>query len=163
MTEISLRLIFNNLNLSVKNFIKEAESTDYAAATFNLNHHKILFRASKITPTKTGQFVTLWKRINNGPIQPFDLSDPIDYVIISVRSDDQLGQFIFPKKIMCEKKIFSVNHRGGKRAIRVYAPWDIANSKQALSTKKWQSEFFVDICEKESLFSTQKVTDLLKA
>jgi hypothetical protein len=29
-------------------------------------------------PTKVGQFVTLWKRLGRGPIQPFDLSYPVE-------------------------------------------------------------------------------------
>ncbi|EKD77451.1 MAG: hypothetical protein ACD_42C00328G0001 [uncultured bacterium] len=137
-------LIYNKLGFSCENIVLENESQDYAAASFTLNHHRILFRASKITPTKTGQFVTLWKRIHHGPIQPFDLNDPIDFVMISVRSKNNIGQFIFPKKILVEKKIFSKNNSGGKRAIRVYAPWDEANSKQAQQTKAWQSAFFYE-------------------
>ena len=91
-------LIYKKLGFSCENIVLEKESQEYAAASFRLNNHRILFRASKITPTKTGQFVTLWKRINGGPIQPFDENDPIDFVIISVRSDKNHGQFIFPKK-----------------------------------------------------------------
>lgn len=142
--QIADNRIFKKLNLSFENVIPENESQEYAAASFTLNHYHILFRISKITPTKTGQFVTLWKRINGGPIQPFDENDPIDFVIVGVRSDKQIGQFIFPKKILCEKNIFSNNNRGGKRAMRVYAPWDDANSKQALCTKRWQTKYFFD-------------------
>jgi hypothetical protein len=143
--ELADNLIYKKLGFSLENFVYENESQEYAAATFTLNNHRILFRESKITPTKTGQFVTLWKRINHDPIQPFDISDPIDFVIVSVRSKNNIGQFIFPKKILCDKNIFAKNNKGGKRAMRVYAPWDDANSKQALSTKKWQSSFFINI------------------
>ncbi|MCX7125464.1 MAG: MepB family protein [Gammaproteobacteria bacterium] len=154
--QLAENLVYKKLNLSCNNIISELESKEYCAATFNLNHHRILFRISKITPTKTGQFVTLWKRINNGPTQPFDLSDLIDFVIIGVRSQENVGQFIFPKTILVQKNIFSKNNVGGKRGIRVYAPWDAANSKQALSTKKWQSEFFIDFNESATLCDRAK-------
>ncbi|MCX7120410.1 MAG: MepB family protein [Gammaproteobacteria bacterium] len=141
--QLANNLIYKKLNLAFNNFTPEKESADYAAATFTLNNHHIIFRTSKITPTKTGQFVTLWKRINNSPIQPFDLSDPFDFVVIGVRFKEKAGQFIFPKEILIKKNIFSKNNIGGKRAMRVYAPWDEANSKQALATQKWQSAFFI--------------------
>lgn len=128
----------------IRELVLDKESSEYGAAFFMMNQSRIVFRVAKTTPTKTGQFVTLWKRINDGPIQPFDFSDPIDYAIICVRSKNHAGQFIFPKKILCDQKVFSVNQKGGKRAIRVYAPWDDANSPQAAKTKKWQGAFFVD-------------------
>jgi hypothetical protein len=149
--QIADNLFFKKLNLSFANVIPENESQEYAAASFTLNNYHVLFRVSKITPTKTGQFVTLWKRINGGPIQPFDENDPIDFVIIAVRCGNHVGQFVFPKKILLEKNIFSKNNRGGKRAIRVYAPWDDANSKQAASTKKWQSLFFINMNDSDAM------------
>ena len=48
------------------------------------------FVVAKITPTKIGQFVTLWKRSGKLPIQPFDLS--IDFVVVSVRKGDLFGR-----------------------------------------------------------------------
>ena len=51
----------------------EPESTEYDACTFMLNDFSIRLRVAKITPTKIGQFVTLWKRVDNGPIQPYDI------------------------------------------------------------------------------------------
>ena len=77
--------------------VMEKESAEYGACTFKLNDFSVRFRVSKITPTKIGQFVTLWKRIGNGPILPFDVSDPVDFFIVNTRKDDRFGQFIFPK------------------------------------------------------------------
>ena len=104
-------------------------------------------RNAKITPTKIGQFVTLWKRLNNGPIQPFDVSDSFDFVIINVRSENQIGQFIFPKKVLIEKDVFTTPSKEGKRAIRVYPLWDKPLSKQALKTQQWQLDYFLAIDE----------------
>src|SRR5258708_5952015 len=93
-------------------------------SSFNLNGFFIRFRVAKITPTKIGQFVTLWKRIGNGPTQPYDTSDTVDFFIISTRKDDHFGQFVFPKSVLSEQGILSINGKGGKRGIRVYPPWD---------------------------------------
>ena len=121
----------------------EPESAEYGAYTFKINTHTVKFRVAKITPTKTGQFVTLWKRHGKGPIQPFDLADAIDFVIIHTITDTHAGQFIFPKSVLYEQGIFSGNNKEGKRAIRVYPPWDIAANRQAQKTQQWQLNYFI--------------------
>jgi hypothetical protein len=122
----------------------EKESAGYAAYTFNISTHTIKFRAAKITPAKTGQFVTLWKRNGNGPIQPFDIADNIDLFIISARSKDHFGIFIFPASALLERRIISGNNKEGKRAMRIYPPWDNAVNPQAIKTQQWQLDYFVD-------------------
>lgn len=124
---------------------KEKESAEYGAYSFLLNNKSIVFRVAKITPTKIGQFVTLWKRIGKGPIQPFDCTDAIDLIVISVRKENRVGQFVFHKSVLCEKGIISTTAKEGKRAIRVYPPWDEATSKQAQKTQKWQLDYFLEI------------------
>ncbi|MEI7494137.1 MAG: MepB family protein [Alphaproteobacteria bacterium] len=123
----------------------EAKSAEYGACRFVLNGLSICFRVAKITPTKIGQFVTLWKRTGKSPIQPFDLSDSIDFFVVSVRKENVFGQFVFPKFVLFEKGIVSKNGQGGKRAIRVYPPWDKTTSSQAQKTQKWQLEYFLEI------------------
>lgn len=49
------------------------ESSEYGAFIFSLNTIQIEFRVAKITPTKNGHFVTLWKRSEKGPIAPYDI------------------------------------------------------------------------------------------
>lgn len=133
----------------------ELESADYGAYIFELSHRMIRFRVAKITPTKIGQFVTLWKRKGREPIQPFDDADPIDFFVISVRKNNYFGQFIFPKSILVEKNIVSINGKGGKRAIRVYPPWDKTTSKQAQQTQKWQLDYFLAIPENQPIDSSR--------
>lgn len=124
---------------------QEAESKEYGACTFRMNNQIVKFRVAKITPTKTGQFVTLWKRIGNGTIMPYDTTDPIDLFIISVRSGEHLGQFIFPKDVLQRKGFISSDGIGGKRAMRVYPPWDKPDSRQAKNTQNWQLLYFAEI------------------
>jgi len=123
----------------------EAESKEYGACLLEINNLRVKFRVGKITPTKIGQFVTLWKRVGNGPIQPYDVSDPVDLFVVSVRKDKHFGQFVFPKAILYEKGIVSKNGLGGKRAMRIYPPWDITDNQQARKTQLWQVAYFLEI------------------
>ncbi len=125
--------------------IAEAESADYGAYSFELNGLTARFRVAKITPTKIGQFVTIWKRSQSGPIAPYDVSDTLDLVIISTRDGDHFGQFILPKSVLLAKDILSRNGKGGKRAIRVYPPWDKPVSEQARRTQNWQVKYFLEL------------------
>ncbi len=127
--------------------VLELESTEYGACDFKLDDFNIKYRVAKITPTKTGQFVTLWKRNKQGIIEPFDVNDKIDFFIISTRKDNHFGQFIFPKAVLYEKGVIADETKEGKRAIRVYPPWDDANSKQAQKTQQWQLKYFLEIPE----------------
>lgn len=156
---IHLKEIFSKINsFKISEPIIESESSEYGACSFVLNDLNILFRSAKITPTKTGQFVTLWKRINQGTIQPFDSSDVIDFFFISVRKDNQFGLFIFPKNILISKEIIS-DKKEGKRGIRVYPPWDTTSSKQAQKTQKWQLDYFFNA---NLEFDQTKLFSLLK-
>ncbi len=125
--------------------ISDIESVEYGAYTFQLNDHSIIFRVAKTTPTKTGQFVTLWKRIGNGPIQPYDIDDPFDFFVICTRKDNYFGQFVFPKGVLSEHDVISIKGKGGKRAMRVYPPWEKSLNKQAQKTQRWQIKYFLDI------------------
>lgn len=148
---IAKELIYDSCHFECTQPQPEAESSDYDAYVFQLNQKYICYRMSKITPTKTGQFVTLWKRNKTGIIEPFDFSDSIDFVIVSVRKDDFFGQFIFPKSVLLEKGIFSTATKEGKRATRVYPPWDETTSKQAQKTQEWQLRYFYSITPEADL------------
>ena len=125
--------------------VAENESAEYGAYTFEVNHLKARFRVAKITPTKIGQFVTLWKRTEKGTIQPYDISDSVDLVVISTRKDNQLGQFVFPKSVLLDKNIFSNTTQKGKLGFRVYPPWDKTLNKQAQRTQQWQLHYFLEL------------------
>lgn len=138
-------LVYDKCGFDLTNLKQNLESVEYGACSFVLNGKIIQQRISKITPTKTGQFVTIWKRNKDGITEPFDFADEIDFVIITARSGDNLGQFVFPKPVLADKGIITRNGKEGKRGIRVYPPWDIATSKQAEKTQSWQTKYFLTI------------------
>jgi len=143
----------------MSDFKLEPESREYDACQFVLGGRNIVSRNAKITPKKVGQFVTFWKRNGNGPIEPFEETDPIDFFVVNVRTETEFGQFVFPKAVLIKKGIISAEHKEGKRAFRVYPIWDIAKSKQAERTQKWQLSYFYEINNSTDLY---KVAELYK-
>ena len=73
------------------------------------------------------------------------MEDGFELVIINTKTENHFGQFVFPKTILIEKGIFSTDLKEGKRALRVYPPWDKTTSKQAQKTQQWQLEYFIAI------------------
>ena len=137
--------LYDKCGLRFKNLKAHLESADYGACSFQLNGKRVEHRLSKITPTKTGQFVTLWKRNSLGKTEPFAISDGIDFVVITSKSGSKAGQFIFPVAVLAEKGIISQKDKKGKLGIRVYPCWDRPTSRQAQATQNWQTNFFVTI------------------
>lgn len=142
--------IFQSCGLAVTNFQVEQESQEYAAQNFELGARVVKFRLAKITPTKIGQFVTLWQRTATG-IAPFSVNDNTDLYIIATRREQDIGFFIFPKHVLFQKGILSGNEKDGKRGFRVYPPWDIAKNKQAQMTQAWQKLYFITLRDGISL------------
>ena len=149
--QLAEKLLYNECGFQLQLLVWNPESTNYGACSFELNNYKIQYRVANITPTKIGQFVAIWKRNNKGITAPFDVTDSLDFLIISVRDSENFGQFIFPKSVLVSHGIISQNEKGGKRGIRVYAPWDKPENKQAIKTQAWQVNYFVEIRENSHL------------
>ncbi len=124
--------------------VPEAESAEYGACRTDLHGKRLVLRVAKTTPTKTGQFVTVWKRPHpDADIAPLDDADPVDAVIIAVTDGAQHGFFILPRSVLVERGVMSRAGQGGKRALRVYPPWCAPEFVQAQRTQRWQGEWFV--------------------
>ena len=138
-------LVYTKCGFDLKNLKQLPESKEYVTCTFELNGRSIQQRTSKITPSKSGQFVTIWKRNKEGITEPFNVLDDLDFIIITSKNENYFGQFIFPKSVLAEKGIITRNGKIGKRGIRVYSPWDIATNAQAIKTQIWQTKYFIKI------------------
>ncbi|CDG20027.1 conserved protein of unknown function [Xenorhabdus poinarii G6] len=131
---------------SVSHVQRDIESDEYGALSFDFNGKRCLFRQAKTTPTKVGQFVTIWKRDTlTSEIAPFHINDGIDIVVIASFDHEQKGYFIFNNELLGNKGVFTKNGKQGKRAIRVYAPWVKTMVKQAINTQQWQRLHFVQL------------------
>lgn len=151
--------IYDKCALKISDYRTEKESKEYDACQFKINGLNIICRNAKITPKKVGQFVTFWKRNENGPIEPFCNTDPFDLYVVTVRTENKLGHFVFPKSVMIKKGILSTEKREGKRAFRVYPSWDTVKNKQAEQTQKWQLNYF---CEIKDSTDFNKIAEMYK-
>ena len=141
----------------------EVESAEYGAYRFGLEGHAIAFRVAKTTPTKVGQFVTIWKRPTpDSEIAPLDITDGVQFVVVSVSDAAHRGQFIFDQRLLLAKGIMSHNRKGGKRAIRVYPPWSNPTAKDAIRTQQWQTQHFLPLKADGTAESPEQVRKLFQ-
>lgn len=151
------KTVYEPAGLNIHNLTQDAEGREYAAATFTINETRIIFRRGKVTPKKVGFFVTLWKREAGESIEPYSTNDPFDCVVISVRSGERLGQFIFPMSVLSDKEIISSDAGEGKLALRVYASWDTPENEMAQTTQAWQSRYFFETVPGQNLERIKKL------
>lgn len=153
-------VLSNSCRLIINDTIKEEESKEYSAYQFKINSKKIVFRISKITPTKVGQFVSIWKRNIDGITEAYNISDGIDFYMIACFSEVKSGLFIFPSSVLIKEKIMSDNTFEGKRGIRVYPIWDEVVNVQAKKTKVWQEKYFVDL-SLSNTYTSKQILEIL--
>lgn len=126
--------------------VAEPDNTEYGSATATSGTALIRFRVAKVTPTKVGLFVAVWRRSAAGGTEPFPADLPTandaDTLVISVREAENSGHFVFPRSALVTHGISSISGRGGKRGFRVYPPWSATANAQARKTQAWQSEYF---------------------
>lgn len=108
--------VYDKSALEISDYTVALESKEYDACRFTLNKMRVISRTAKITPKKVVQFVTFWKRNKNRCIEPFQETDPLDFYVVNVQSNNTLGQFVFPKSILIKKGIISTEKKEGKRA-----------------------------------------------
>ncbi|MEU6982548.1 MepB family protein [Streptomyces sp. NPDC046324] len=138
-------LVYDPCGFRCSQPVPEPESAEYAAHAFTLDGLSVRFRAARTTPTKVGQFVTVWKRSPGGPIQPFDVTDAVDLFVISCRDRHHFGQFVLPMDVLRRRGVVSAEGSGGKRAFRVYPPWVTTANRQAAGTQAWQLDHFLSL------------------
>ncbi len=124
--------------------VPEADNQEYGAAVASLGQERIRFRVGKLTPTKVGLFVAVWRRAQDGSTEPFPAEDGTHLLVITVREGTRAGHFAFPTSVLAKHGIVSVNGVGGKRGFRVYPPWSAVSNRQATRTQQWQCAYFTE-------------------
>jgi hypothetical protein len=162
--------VYGPAGFVIEDIFEEKEGTEYGPHRFRLDDKHVVFRVAKTTPTKIGQFVTLWKRpkpddlpsaIGNKPA-PLHCDDGIDFVIIYVHNETHRGQFIFNKEILVEKGIMATGSTRGKTAFRIYPPWSEPVAVDAIKSQKWQIHYFVGINESNDHMNLEKLRILFQ-
>ena len=146
------KLLYEPNNLTIKNIREETQNSDYGAGLFQLNSKSIRFRVAKITPTKIGQFVSIWEKDEVNKNQAFLYENATDLLVINTfNQNGDFGQFVFPKEVLLKQNILKTANTKGKMAIRVYPSWDTPTSKQAIAAQKWQLPYFINVNDTNSL------------
>ena len=134
--------IIKNYYGDVEEVAWESQNQEYFGCIAKLKDHTHRIRLAKITPKKIGQFVAVWEKDLRNTNQPFLYDNSPEYLSIFVFCDDKKGVFIFPKKVIEEKGIYSSITKEGKMGFRLYPDWDNPGSLEANKTKKWQIKYF---------------------
>lgn len=158
LLEVKIK-IYDKLLFDISQVNNEIEGLEYDACQFELNGMGIICRSSKITAKKIGQFVTFWKRNENGQTEPYSENDSFDFYVVNAKAENRFGQFVFPKSELIQKGIVTTKKKEGKRGFRVYPSWNKTQSKQAEKTQKWQLNYFYEIDEATDF---EKIRELYK-
>ena len=119
---------------------REVEGAEYGAFRFGLDGRKLVFRIAKTTPTKPGQFFTLYQRAHPGaPIAPLACDDALDVVVVASLG----GIFLFDRAVLIAQGVLSSAAAPGKRALRIYPPSSVPLARQAIRTQQWQAPYFL--------------------
>ncbi len=139
--------VLGGLGLVCSPAIVEADNAEYGAAISAIGRSPGRFRVGKLTPTKVGLFVTVWRRSLGGSTEPLPAEECIDVLVVCVREDSRFGAFAFPKAALVKHGVVSVGGAGGKRGFRVYPPWSATTNRQAKKSQQWQCSYFFEMAD----------------
>ncbi|MEV6071290.1 MepB family protein [Nocardia sp. NPDC052001] len=155
--------LFDSVGVGFSGAVPEAANSEYGACVVEIGCGTARFRVGKLTPTKVGLFVAVWRRAADGSTEPFAAEDGTDVLVVTVREGKRFGEFVFPTSALAEHGIVSTAGRGGKRGFRVYPPWSVTARGQASRSQAWQCEYFLDLhdARRIDLVRSRRLYDLV--
>ncbi|MDR6638893.1 MepB family protein [Paenarthrobacter nitroguajacolicus] len=123
----------------------EEQNSDYESGVALIDGQQWRIRTARITPTKPGAFVAVWKRDNSGSTRPFTAAESLSGLLVFVEVGERFGAFRFTPEQLISLGYVSSGSRQGKRGFRVYPPWCTDLNPQALRTQRGQAPAFVEL------------------
>ena len=128
----------------------EEQNSDYESGLARIGEELWRIRTARVTPTKPGAFVALWRRNAIGETEPFPASETAvagALIFVSEHHDGtgRTGVFRFTRDHLSALGVLSSPARPGKRGFRVYPPWAQELNRQAARTQAAQAAAFVAI------------------
>lgn len=117
----------------------EEQSSDYESGTVILDSGLWRLRAARLTPTKPGAFVAVWRRLGDGTTAPFGGDDPAAGLFVFVEEGAHFGVFRFTTEQLAAFGVLRTDRSPGKRGFRVYPPWCAGLNRQAARSQAAQS------------------------
>jgi len=126
----------------------EDQNSDYESGIALVSGQWWRIRAARITPTKPGAFVAVWKRDEHGATRPFTAGESLAGLLVfvedRVEGEERFGMFRFTPEQLVSLGYVSSSSKAGKRGFRVYPSWCTGLKSQALRTQRGQAAAFVE-------------------
>ncbi|GED99555.1 metallopeptidase [Gordonia spumicola] len=116
----------------------DATNLDYDGRIAQIGDQRWRVRTARVTPTKPGAFVAVWRRDVDGGTEPFDSAD-VAGLLVFVEG----GVFRFTAEHLADMGITSSDRHPGKRGFRVYQPDLVGLNPRAARTQRAQASAFV--------------------
>lgn len=123
----------------------EEQNSDYESGVALIAGQQWRIRTARITPTKPGAFVAVWKRDVSGSTRPFTAAESLSGLLVFVEDGERFGVFRFTPEQLISLGYVSSGPSQGKRSFRVYPPWCTQLNPQALRTQRGQAAAFVEL------------------
>lgn len=129
----------------------EEQNSDYESGIVRIGKEQWRIRTARITPTKPGAFVAVWKRSESGTTRPFTVDESMSGLLVFVTEEDRLGVFQFTTAHLVTLGYVSSHLHPGKRGFRVYPSWCTDLNSQASRTQRAQEAAFFELPPRNAL------------
>jgi hypothetical protein len=123
----------------------EEQNSDYESGVARIGNEQWRIRTARITPTKPGAFVAVWKRGKDGSTGPFTADESMSGLLVFVEEQERFGVFQFTTEHLTSLGYVSSDLHPGKRGFRVYPAWCTDLNSQASRTQRAQGSVFVEL------------------
>jgi len=130
----------------------EEQRGDYESGIVRMGSELWRLRTARLTPTKPGAFVALWRRDEHGSTRPFDSDDRVRGLLLFVTDCDRFGVFRFTAPHLERLGVTRSAAHPGKRGFRVYPSWSEGLNRQAAEAQKAQASAFTWVADRDSGF-----------
>ena len=129
----------------------EEQNSDYESGIVRIGTEQWRIRTARITPTKPGAFVAVWKRSENGMTRPFTADESMSGLLVFVAEKARFGVFKFTTADLVTLGYVSSDRYPGKRGFRVYPAWCTDLNSQASRTQRAQAAAFSELPPRNAL------------
>lgn len=126
----------------------EEQNSDYESGTTTIDGQRWRLRTARVTATKPGAFVAVWRRSRQGNTEPFPADESVAGLAVFVEQGANRGVFWFTGEHLRELGITSSERQAGKRGFRVYPAWCAGLNREAARSQAAQAAAFVQVSPK---------------
>lgn len=131
--------------VEISDAVAEEQGSDYESGVVEIGGGSWRIRTARVTPTKLGAFVAVWRRAPGGSTEPFSSADECDGLLVFVKDGARFGAFAFTREHLVNLGIVQSSRHPGKRGFRVYPSWCESLNAQATRTQRAQAGAFADL------------------